>query len=48
MPQDRHRAECERDPIKYANRPVDESFDTYRTVREMMARLVAGAKGKAE
>ncbi len=37
-------AQCERDPIKYANRPEDRAFDPMKVVRDMLARLIAGGK----
>ena len=44
MPAPRTVAACERDPIKYANRPEDREFNPYAAVREMLAKLIAGAK----
>ena len=34
------------DPIKYANRPLERDFDEMQAVREMLAKLDAGRKGK--
>ena len=34
-------AACERDPVKYANRPEEKSFDPMKAVREMLAKLNA-------
>ncbi len=40
MPAPSPRSRIDRDPIAYANRPLDAGFDEYRAVREHVERLV--------